>query len=124
MSARRNNRVYIEDIGEAIDRIDRYTAAGKEAFFSDEKTQDAVIRQLSIIGEAAARIPPKVKDTAPDVPWQKVVGMRNILIHEYSNTSIHRVWDTVQNHLPQLAAAIGSLLSKDAGSASDKRRAA
>lgn len=124
MSAKRHCRVYIEDISEAIERISRYTAAGKEAFLSDEKTQDAVIRQLSIIGEAAARIPSKVKDAAPDVPWKKIVGMRNILIHEYSNTSIHRVWDTVQHHLPNLAAAVGPLLAKDAGDAKDLRRAA
>src|ERR1700741_4775166 len=98
----RNYRMYLEDIRDAICRVEQYTMSGKQAFFADTKTQDAVIRQVSIIGEAASRIPSAWKSGAREVPWKKVVSMRNILVHDYANTSIERVWSTVRDDLPPL----------------------
>ena len=114
MTARRDVRVYLRDMLDAIERIRVYTAEGKEAFLADEKTQDAVIRQLSILGESARRVPPGFRSKHPELPWRNIVGMRNILIHEYSDTSIRRVWDTVRRSLPSLRKAIEALLKKEA----------
>jgi uncharacterized protein with HEPN domain len=124
MTTKRSCRVYVEDIQVAIGRITQYTEDGKEAFLHDEKTQDAVIRQISIIGEAAARLPPSFRKAFPDIPWRKIVGMRNILVHEYSTTSIHRVWSTVQDHIPRLSDAIPRMLKEADPEEKRQRRAA
>lgn len=108
----RNYRVYLEDIRDAIGRIDQYAVAGERTFFVDEKTQDAVIRQISIIGEAASRIPSAWKTKFAEIPWKKVTGMRNILVHDYSDTDIERVWRTVRSDLPPLNRTVIRMLSE------------
>ena len=75
---------YLEPILEAISRINRYVAdGGKHAFLQDEKTQDAVIRNLEIIGEAATKLSPELKTKHDEIPWGDIAGMRNRLIHGY-----------------------------------------
>jgi uncharacterized protein with HEPN domain len=108
-STTRDPRVYLDDILAAITRIEAYTAEGKGVFLRDGKTQDAVIRQLSVIGEAAAKLPAAIRTTQPDIPWKAIVGMRNILIHEYSAVSIRGVWATVVRDLPVLRRAVESI---------------
>lgn len=102
----RSARLYVEDILTAIRRIEDYKAKGKGAFLRDGKTQDAVIRQLSVIGEAASKLPTGLKARHPAIPWKAVVGMRNILIHDYSAVSVRRVWQTVVRDLPVLDRAM------------------
>ena len=111
---RRDPHVYLEDIRSAIDKIAAYTAGGNEAFIGDEMMQDAVIRQVSIIGEAASKLPKSVRQQHPEIAWKDAIGMRNILIHDYSDTSIQRVWETVQEDLPPLRRAVDSLLERKA----------
>lgn len=112
-SAARDPRVFLDDILAAIARIEEYTADGKAVFLRDGKTQDAVIRQLSVIGEAAAKLPALVRAMQPDIPWKAVVGMRNILIHDYSAVSIRSVWVTVVRDLPVLRHAAEAILASD-----------
>ena len=107
---RRNPRVYLEDILSAIAKIGEYTKEGKDAFFADEKTQDAVIRQISIIGEAAAKLPATVKTKHPEIPWRKTIGMRNIVIHDYSETDMPTVWIVVERDLPVLKKEVKAML--------------
>ena len=96
-------RLYLDDILEAIGKIRDYTAEmGYAAFTKDAKTQDAVIRNLEIIGEASGRLPASFQDAAPDIEWRKIVGLRNILAHAYFGVSIPVVWDVVQNKLDSL----------------------
>jgi uncharacterized protein with HEPN domain len=97
-----------------IERIKRYTADGKQAFLADEKTQDAVIRQLAIIGEAAGKLPRSLTAGHPDIAWKNVVGMRNVLIHDYALTSVETVWDTVKRDLPALLRKIEHILRENA----------
>jgi uncharacterized protein with HEPN domain len=104
-------RVYLDDILNAITHIDEYTTEGKQVFFKDDKTQDAVIRQISIIGEAASRLPNATRNQYKEIPWKEVISMRNILIHEYSATSIQRVWDTVKKDLPILRKTIELMIN-------------
>jgi len=89
---------------DAIMRIESYVGRMKEKGFArDQKTQDAVIRQLEIIGEAAGRIPTSAVKDCP-IPWNAIVGMRNRLIHDYLGVDIAIVWKTVEDELPRLKA--------------------
>lgn len=106
----RTERQFLSDIKEAIDRIETYTAGGEDAFLGSHLIQDAVIRQLGIIGEAAMHLSEATKAKAPDVPWRQVVGTRNFLIHAYANVDLAVVWDTVQE-LDDLREAIRRLSS-------------
>ena len=91
---------------EAIVQIREYIASmDYEGFTRDRKTQDAVVRNLEIIGEAAGRLPETVKNFAVNIEWRKIVGLRNILAHEYFSVSLPVVWDVMQNKLAALEIA-------------------
>ena len=90
MSERPAN-LLLADMGEAADRIARYTASlDLQGFVSDEKTADAVVRNLEIIGEAANRLPETVRASAPEVDWRGIVGLRNRVVHAYCGDSKRR----------------------------------
>lgn len=102
--------IYIDDILEAIDAIERYVKDMDEVVFSQKDyMQDAVIRQLAIIGEAARNIPDEVKQKQIDIPWRKISDFRNVLIHEYSGISLGTVWEIVVGDLPILREQLLSL---------------
>jgi uncharacterized protein with HEPN domain len=82
----------------------------KEEFLRDTQCQDAVIRRLEVIGEAAGRVSSDTTTKYPDLPWNKMVSMRNIMIHEYDDVDLTIVWDTVQNDLPSLVALLEPLI--------------
>lgn len=106
----RDFRLYIDDILDAVDQIRIYTEGLDEpAFKKDRKTQDAVIRNLEIIGEAARSLPQHVQESTPDVDWRKIRGLRNILIHEYFGVNLAIVWDIVENKLPVLESSCRNL---------------
>jgi uncharacterized protein with HEPN domain len=110
----RDYRVSLDDILEAVERIEAYTAGmEKEQFQADSKTVDAVVRNLEIIGEAAKNIPPQIRALSPDVPWSKLAGMRDVLIHAYFNIDVEIVWDVVQSKLTELKANAATLLAED-----------
>lgn len=95
--------VYINDMLGAIEKIQRYTAKmSYEAFKDDELVQDATIRNLEILGEAAKKIPDEIKIAYSDVEWKKVAGLRDILIHDYFGIDTVIIWDVIQNKLPSL----------------------
>jgi len=86
---------------------------GKEFkdYESDIKTQDAVIRRLEMIGEAANRVSDEAQKTYKDLPWQKMKSMRNFLIHEYDDIDLKIVWDTVHKNLPALISELEKIVS-------------
>lgn len=81
------------------------------SFAADEKTVFAVVRALEIIGEAAKRIPPEVRDRHPSIPWRAMTGIRDKLIHDYTSVNQAVVWQTVSDDLPLLAVQMESILS-------------
>jgi uncharacterized protein with HEPN domain len=106
----RDSRLRLLDILDAIDRIASYVAEmSYEEFLTDWKTQDAVTRNIEIIGEAARCLPDDFKESHPDIPWGEIVGMRNVVVHEYFGILPDVVWDVIQNELPALRAQIAAL---------------
>lgn len=96
-------RIPVDDMVEAIEKIADYVAGRNEVqFSSDEKLQDAVIRRFGIIGEAATRIPKNIRVLTPDIPWKSIVGLRNIVIHDYASVSLGKAWEVIQRDLPKL----------------------
>ncbi len=109
----RDYKISLDDILEAVERIETYTAGMDRAQFqADRKTVDAVIRNLEVIGEAVKNIPPDVRASSPIVPWSKIAGMRDILIHVYFNVDTEIVWDVVQSKLTDLKATAETLLAE------------
>ncbi|MBF0466607.1 MAG: DUF86 domain-containing protein [Nitrospirae bacterium] len=108
----RDGSLYLEDILGAIERIRKYLRGmDYDSFIKDRKTQDAVVRNLEIIGEAAAQLPELYLQAAPEIQWRKIVGIRNILIHEYFGVSLPIIWDIVQTKLDILETTCRSLLN-------------
>jgi uncharacterized protein with HEPN domain len=105
-----DDRAYLQHIRDAIDRITNYVAAGEQAFLSDSKTQDAVIRNLEIIGEAVKSLSVDLKNANADIPWKRIAGMRDQLIHGYFGVNIDLVWGVVANEIPALIARVEQLL--------------
>lgn len=104
---KKNPELYLRDILGAIRDIRRYVGGIRdEKFFRDRKTQDAVLRKFGIIGEAAARLPSSMTAAHPHIPWKSIIGMRNVLIHDYSDINVGVIWDTIQTDLSKLEAVI------------------
>ena len=82
----------------------------KDKFLKDTQCQDAVIRRLEIIGEEARRISDETRAAYAKLPWKAMVGMRNVMIHEYDDVDLVIVWDTVQNDLSSLVAALEEIV--------------
>ncbi len=105
-------RIYLEDILDATRKVRAYTNnLSKTAFLADDKTFDAVVRNLEIIGEAAKNIPESARGNTPKIEWKKIAGLRDILIHEYFGIDGEIVWDIVQHKLPDLETAVTQLLA-------------
>ena len=98
----KNDDLYLRHILDAIERILTYTTEGRDSFLLDLKTQDAVIRNLQIIGEAAKRVSAPTREAHATVPWRDIAGMRDRVVHDYFGISLDIVWDVVANHLPPL----------------------
>ncbi len=81
-----------------------------EAFRADDKTVDAVVRNLGIIGEAARHVPSDIQERYPHLPWAQMRGMRNVVVHEYSSVSTRIIWQTVTKNLPPLAPMLQEIL--------------
>lgn len=113
---KRDWRLFAEDIIEACAKVRRYIAGMTfEAFVADDRTRDAVMRNIEIIGEAAKGIPDDVAASAPEIPWRNVRGMRDVLAHGYFGASNEIVWATATTRLDEIEAAARKLLASPSG---------
>lgn len=106
----KSDRERLLDISEAIERIQRYSEKGREGFSDDELLQTWVVHHLQIIGEAVGRLSESLKAKHPEVPWREIVAMRNILVHDYFAIDAGKVWNVVEQNLPDLKVKIDSIL--------------
>jgi uncharacterized protein with HEPN domain len=107
---KKDQRVYLAQILERIIRIETYTKSGQKNFFSDSMIQDSVIRNLEVIGEAAARIDEEYRSAHPEFPWRGMKSLRNVLIHDYEGIDLQKLWRVVEKELPPLKVAIEKIL--------------
>lgn len=107
----RDYKLYLDDILESINLIFTYVdKLDYEAFAADQKTFDAVVRNLEIIGEAARNLPDEIKLSIAGIEWKKITGLRNLLAHEYFGINKQIVWDIIQNKLLPLKAACAKMV--------------
>ena len=110
---KRDYRLYIDDLLEAITKIETYIkGASFDTFSKDSKTIDAVVRNFQIIGEAAKHIPEEVRTKYQHVPWKEMAGMRDKLTHEYFGVKLEVVWETLKKRLPEVKAQIIKVLEE------------
>lgn len=103
----------LRDIQEAIIRITKYSVLGRQKFEEDELVQIWIIHHLEIIGEAVRAIPQDFKNLHPEVPWKRINGMRNVLVHVYFGVDKNVVWSVVEEDLPALKASVDAILNKE-----------
>ena len=108
----RNDRERLLDIVEAIDRINKYAVRGRAAFEENELIQSWIVHHLQIIGEATARISDDFRNSSPHIPWSKIIGMRNILVHHYFGIDCDVVWSVIEKDLPVLECNLKDLLGE------------
>ena len=107
----KNERLYLSNIKECIERIEEYTKGGKEEFMQTKMIQDAVIRNFEIIGEATKRLSPELRNNYVNVPWQQMAGLRDVLIHDYLKINVNLVWQIIEQNLSDLKIQIIAILN-------------
>ncbi|HUT31038.1 MAG TPA: DUF86 domain-containing protein [Sedimentisphaerales bacterium] len=102
----------LNDIRQAIDRIEEYIEnLSFDGFSDDQKSADAVVRNLEIMGEAAKRLPQELKEKYSEIEWHKVVGLRHRIVHEYFGIDLEIIWQILQKDLPELKQQIQQVIS-------------
>ena len=109
MPAERDERLYVSDMRDAVDRILRYTVGGRTAFFADAMVQDAVIRNLEVMGEAVRKVPESTRSAHPGIPWKQIAGTRDRVIHGYFTVDLEIAWEIVETELPPLRDRLAAL---------------
>ena len=113
----KDDKLYLINIAECIRRIEAYTADGRRVFMQSPLIQDAVIRNFEVIGEAAKRVSDQFKQAHPNVPWRRVAGFRDVLIHDYLGVDLNEVRGIVERNLSDLKRKIEAILQELGGSA-------
>jgi uncharacterized protein with HEPN domain len=106
----KDERLYLSNIQECIERIEEYTKGGKEEFMQTKMIQDAVIRNFEIIGEATKRLSPELRSQYSDVPWQQMAGLRDVLIHDYLKVNLNLVWQIIEHNLSDLKRQVTAIM--------------
>jgi uncharacterized protein with HEPN domain len=107
----KDDLIYLQHVADSIAKIRAYTRGGEQAFFRDTIIQDAVIRNLEIVGEAVKRLSEVSKAKRPETPCREIAGMRDVLIHNYFGVKLDRVWHVIERDLLPLEAAIMALIA-------------
>jgi uncharacterized protein with HEPN domain len=107
----KDDRLYLYHMLERCQRVARFIGVGREGFLASEQLQDAVIRNLEVIGEAAKRVSPELRSRLATLDWKSICGMRDVLIHDYIGVDIEEVWNVASSRLPELEAVLERFLA-------------
>ena len=108
----RHDRDYLEHILHAAEAIERSAAGGRERFLADEDVFDAGLRRLHTIAESTQRLSNKLKDRHPEIPWARIAGFRNRIVHAYLDVDPELVWSVIEDELPALVQLAGVELGR------------
>jgi len=108
----RDDKERLRDINEAIENIEKYVSLGYQAFIEDERTQVWIIHHLQLIGEASNHLSDELTERNQDIPWADIVGLRNILVHQYFGIDLRQVWETAELDMPVLKAKVREILQE------------
>jgi uncharacterized protein with HEPN domain len=108
----KDDRLYLHHIIECIERIERYTTDGRDFFFADTKTQDAVLRNLHTLSESTQRLSAALKTAHPDVNWRAVAAFRNVIVHDYLGIDLKGIWDIAERDVPNLKRTVFTILKE------------
>ena len=110
----KDDRLYLIHILECIERVERYTTDGGEAFIEDTKTQDAVMRNLQVLAESVQRLSDDLRQKYPATEWRNIAAFRNVAVHDYLGIDLKQIWDIVTADLPVLKRQL-EMIIKDLG---------
>ena len=108
----KEDRLYITNILECIERIESYIAEGRDSFLKSRMIQDAVIRNFEVMGEATKRLSQELRSDNSDIPWRQMAGFRDMLIHDYSKIDVGEVWAVIDQDLPMIKPRLVELLEQ------------
>lgn len=110
----RDVNLFLEDMQVACEKVIRYVKdLTQTQFLKDEKTYDAVVRNLTIIGEAVKNLPQKIRELHPSIEWRKIAGFRDIAVHDYFGIDEDILWDIIQNEIPYLLTQLNQIIIKE-----------
>jgi len=107
----KTDRAYLLHIRDAFALMEEYSKAGKDVYRVTPHLQDAIIRRLEVIGEASKRLSPELRQAHPEVPWRRICGLRDVLIHDYMAVDLEAVWEVVQSGIPSLKKCVEQILA-------------
>jgi len=112
--SKRKPDVYLQDIFESINYIQRFLeGVSEDEFYKNVEKQDAVLRRLEIIGEAVKHLPDEIRNDHPDVPWRQIAGMRDIIIHEYFGITLEMVWVVATEDILDLKTKVEEIIESN-----------
>ena len=107
----KDDRLYLHHMLERCHRIARFIGPGRGTFMASEKLQDAVIRNVEVIGEAAKRVSAEARGRLSSLDWKAICGMRDVLIHDYIRVDLNEVWNVASSRIPELQAVLEQFLA-------------
>jgi uncharacterized protein with HEPN domain len=111
----KDDRLYVIHISEYLARIAQYVAGGRETFMNSTLIQDATLRNLQTIGQSVGHLSATLREAHPEVNWRNIVGLRNVLVHDYLGINLERIWDIIERDVPDLQHTVEAILREPDG---------